>query len=212
MPIEDRIEQLATLALVILLILTLGALGHARAQDGSRETARESTAPLILIAKPGLRDEFFGASILIAKPIGDGRHVGFAINRPSDMTLGRLFPEHGPSQKVPDPVYLGGPSNTEYIFALVQSKANPGGDSLQIAQDLFIAVDAKTVDQIIEGDAAHARFFAGLISWRPGELQEELKRGLWYVQESDSDLVMRKSTEGLWEELVKRSVRRANAI
>ena len=167
-PIEDRIEQLARLALVILLIVTLGSLSKARAQDGSREAARESTAALILIAKPGLRDEFFGASILIAKPIGDGRHVGFAINRPSDMTLGRLF--------------------------------------------LFIAVDAKTVDRIIEGDASHARFFAGLIAWRPGELQEELKRGLWYVQESDSDLVMRKPTEGLWEELVKRSERRANSI
>ena len=166
-PIEDRIEQLARLALVILLIVTLGSLSKARAQDGSREAARESTAALILIAKPGLRDEFFGASILIAKPIGDGRHVGFAINRPSDMTLGRLF--------------------------------------------LFIAVDAKTVDRIIEGDASHARFFAGLIAWRPGELQEELKRGLWYVQESDSDLVMRKPTEGLWEELVKRSERRANS-
>ena len=166
-PIEGRIEQLARLALVILLIVTLGSLGKARAQDGSREAARESTAALILIAKPGLRDEFFGASILIAKPIGDGRHVGFAINRPSDMTLGRLF--------------------------------------------LFIAVDAKTVDRIIAGDASHARFFAGLIAWRPGELQEELKRGLWYVQESDSDLVMRKPTEGLWEELVKRSERRANS-
>jgi putative transcriptional regulator len=212
MPIEDRIERLAKLALVILLIATLGWINHPRAQGTSQEPAQENDAPLILVAKPGLHDEFFGASILVAKPIGDGRHVGFAINRPTSMTLGKLFPEHGPSQKVLDPVYLGGPLNTEYIFALVQSSANPGGESLRIAQDLFIAVDAKTVDRIIEGDVAHARFFAGLIAWRPGELQEELKRGLWYVQESDTDLVMRKSTDGLWEELVTRSERRANAI
>ena len=212
MPIEDRIEQLARLVLVILLVATLGWIGHAKAQSATQETTPDTDVPLILVAKPGLRDEFFRASILIAKPVGNGRHVGFVINRPTDMTLGRLFPEHGPSQKIPDPVFLGGPSNTEYIFALVQSNANPGGDSLQIAKDLYIAVDAKTVDRIIEGDASHARFFAGLVAWRPGELQEELKRGLWYVQESDSDLVMRKSTEGLWEELVMRSGRRANAI
>jgi|CXWL01.1.fsa_nt_gi putative transcriptional regulator len=211
MPIEDRIEQLARLILVILLLVTLGWVSQSRAQKAP-EIAEAGAAPLILVAKPGLRDAFFGASILIAKPIGDGRHVGFAINRPTDMTLGKLFPEHGPSQKVPGPVYLGGPSNTEYIFALIQSKDNPGGESLQLAQDLFIAVDAKTVDRIIEVDPSHARFFAGLIAWRPGELQEELKRGLWYVEESDSDLVMRDSTDGLWEELVKRSERRANAI
>ena len=208
MPLEDRIEKVSKAVLVVLLLVTLGWVGHAKAQGA----AQDGDAPLILVARPELHDAFFGASILIVKPVGDGRHVGFAINRPTEVTLGKLFPEHGPSQKVPDPVYLGGPSNTDYIFALVQTSASPGGDSLQIAKDLFVAVDAKTVDRIIEGDAAHARFFAGLVTWRPGELQDELKRGLWYVLESDTSLVMRKSTEGLWEELVTRSERRANAI
>ena len=196
MPVEDRIDQLARLVLVVLLLATLGWISSAKAQSKAPEFPPQGGAPLILIAKP----------------IGDGRHVGFAINRPTDMTLGKLFAEHGPSQKVPGPVSLGGPSNTEYIFAMVRSKDSPGGESLRLAQDLFIAVDAETVDRIIEVDPSRARFFAGLIAWRPGELQEGLKRGIWYVEGSDSDLVMRNSTEGLWEELVRRSERRANAI
>lgn len=212
MPVEDRIEQLARLVLVMLLLITLGWITQSKAQSMAPDSAAQGGAPLILVAKPGLRDQFFGASILVAKPIGDGRHVGFAINRPTDMTLGKLFPEHGPSQKVPGPVYLGGPSNIEFVFALVQSSSNPGGESLQIAQDLYIAVDAKTVDQIIESGPSHARFFAGLIAWRPGELQDEVKRGLWYVEETDSSLVMRNPTDGLWEELVQRYERRASAI
>jgi len=210
MTFEDRIEKLAHFVLVALLLATLAWIGGVKAQG--RQASSGGTAPLILVAKPGLRDEFFGASILIAKPVGDDRHVGFVINRPTDMTLGKLFPEHGPSQKIPDPVYLGGPLNSEYIFALVQSESPVQGEVLQIARDLYIAVDAKTVDGIIETDASHARFFAGLVSWRPGELQEELRRGLWYVLEPDSELVMRKRTEGLWEELVRRSERRANTI
>ena len=209
MPVEDRIERIARLVLVALLMATLG---WSWVRNANAQAAQDEAAPMILVAKPGLRDEFFGATILIAKPVGNGRHVGFVINRPTELTLGKLFPEHGPSQKVPDPVYLGGPLNTDYIFALVQSEKPLQGEVLQIARDLYIAIDAKTVDGIIEGDAAHARFFAGVVSWRPGELQEELRRGLWYVLESDSELVMRKRTEGLWEELVRRSERRANTI
>lgn len=209
MPVVDRIEKIAQLVLVTLLLATLAWVGHGQAQSVAAEG---EAAPLILVAKPGLRDAFFGSSILIAKPIGDGRHVGFVINRPTALTLGKLFPEHGPSQKIADPIYLGGPLNTEYIFALVQTNGPLSGDVLQIAKDLYIAVDAKTVDRIIEADASHARFFAGLVAWRAGELQEELQRDLWYVLESDSDLVMRKSTEGLWEELVKRSQIRADTI
>lgn len=209
MTVEDRIETAARVVLLGLLLATLGWVGQPRAQPTE---AKDDNAPLILVAKPGMRDEFFGATILLAKPVGDGRHVGFVINRPTELTLGKLFPEHGPSQKVLDPVYIGGPSNAEYIFALVRSNRPLAGEVLQIAPDLYIAVDAKTVDGIIEADASQARFFAGLVAWRPGELQEELRRGIWFVLESDSELVMRKSTEGLWEELVKRSQRRASTI
>lgn len=205
---DDRIENFARWALVALLIGTLGWVSIGAAQD----KVQDSAAPLILVAKPGLRDAFFGSSILVVKPIGNGRHVGFVINRPTEMTLGKLFPEHAASQKVPDPVYLGGPVNTEIIFALVRGTTPPSGEALQLSRDLYVAIDAKTVDSIIEADASQARYFAGLVAWRQGELQEELRRGLWFVLESDSDLVMRKSTEGLWEELVGRSQLRANMI
>ena len=208
MPAAARIDGIIRLLLVALWVATQAWSIGAHAQTPSQEDA----APLILVAKPGLRDVFFGSTILIAKPVGGGRHVGFVINRPTEVTLGRLFPDHGPSQKIPEPVYLGGPFNTEVIFALVHSSSPPAGEVLRLGQDLYIAVDAKTVDHIIEAESSHARFFAGLVAWRPGELQEELRRGLWYVLESDSELVMRKSTDGLWEELVKRSQLRANTI
>jgi putative transcriptional regulator len=208
MPLEDRVEKISRLVLVALLLATLAWATGVRAQA----PAEEADAPLLLVAKRGLKDEFFGASILVAKPIGDGRHVGFVLNRPTPMTLGKLFPEHAPSQKVPDPVFLGGPLNTEFIFVLLQSSAHPGGGAMQLAPNLYVSADAKTVDQVIEADAEHARFFAGVVAWRPGELQEELKRGLWHVQAPDPALIMRKSTEGLWEELVGRAERRDQAI
>src|SRR2546430_1513442 len=87
-----------------------------------------------LLARTGDRhDALYGASILIAKPIGDARHVGFIMNKPTNMTLGKLFPKHGPSQKVIDPVYLGGPMGPEVIFAMVKDAKSPGGRSMQLA-------------------------------------------------------------------------------
>lgn len=166
---------------------------------------------MILVAKRQLRDQLYGSTILIVKPLGEDRHVGFIINKPTQMTLGKLFPNHGPSQKVVDPVYLGGPFNSQVIFALVQRADSPGGRSVRIAQDLYLAVDSQIVDRIIETEPQHARFFAGMVLWKPGELSEEIKRGLWYSLDARSDLVLKKA-EGLWEELVGRSERKANTI
>ncbi|HWM41280.1 MAG TPA: YqgE/AlgH family protein [Burkholderiales bacterium] len=174
--------------------------------------AAELDDSIILVAKRQLQDKLYGSTILIARPIGAGRHVGFIVNKPTQVTLGKLFPTHEPSRKVTDPVFLGGPVSPEVIFALVQGRQSPGGRSLKILDDLYLAIDSDVVDRIIEKQPAQARFFAGMVLWRPGELDDEIKRGLWYLQDPKADVVLRKSTESLWEELVVRSERKANSI
>jgi len=167
---------------------------------------------IILIAKRQLQDKLYGSTILIARPIGADRHVGFIINKPTQMTLGKLFPAHEPSRKVADPVFLGGPVSPEVIFAMVHGKESPGGRSIKILDDLYLAIDSDVVDRVIEKQPAQARFFAGMVLWRPGELNDEVKRGLWYLHDAKADLVLRKPIESMWEELVGRSERKASSI
>jgi putative transcriptional regulator len=174
--------------------------------------AADLTQTVLLVAKRNLRDRLYGSSILIAKPIGDERHVGFIMNKPTSMTLGKLFPKHGPSQKVIDPVYLGGPMGPEVIFAMVKDAKSPGGRSLQLANGVYLAYDSAVVDRIIENEPQQARFFAGMVLWAPSELDEEVRRGLWCVLDPQPDLLLRKTTDNLWEELVGRCERKANAI
>jgi putative transcriptional regulator len=166
--------------------------------------AEPDDGPVLLVAKPALRDRLYGATILIVRPIGRDRHVGFIVNRPTPVTLGKLFPDHGPSQKVVDPVYLGGPVNMEVLFALVQQRDSPGRGAVQLTPDLYLASERDLVDRIIETASENARFYAGLVIWAPGELRAEIERGFWYVDDPDASLVLRKSTRGMWEELVKR--------
>ena len=174
--------------------------------------ASDITDTVLLVAKRALHDRLYGATVIIARPLGEDRHLGFIINKPTTMTLGKLFPKHAPSQKVIDPVYLGGPTGPEVIFALVKGKESPGGRSLQLAPGLYVAYDSSVVDHIIETEPQQARFVAGMVLWAPGELDEELRRGLWYTLDPLPDIFLRKSTEGLWEELVTRAEQKANSI
>ncbi len=170
-----------------------------------------NASSVLLVAKRQLQDKLYGATILLARPIGQDQHIGFIVNRPSRVTLAQLFPQHAPSRKVVDPVYVGGPVTPESIFALVQTTKNPGGRSVKLIENLFAVVDGKLVDDVIEKAAAQARFVAGLVAWRTGELDDEIRRGAWHVLAADSALVLRKP-DGLWEELVRRAELRANGI
>ena len=174
--------------------------------------AADFSKSMILVAKPELVDQLYGSSVLVVTPVGPDQHVGFIVNRPTNTTLGELFPQDGPSQKVVDPVYLGGPLNSQVIFALVEGKQSPGSQSFELMPGLHAAVDADTVDRIIRTESDHARFVAGLVVWRHGELRAEIERGAWYVLPPDPHLALRKPSQGLWEELVRISQLRANSI
>ncbi len=168
------------------------------------ETDDPLGGPVVLVAQPQLA-QFYRGTVLFVRPLGDGAHVGFIINRPIDVTLGSLFPKHVPSQKVGKPVLLGGPEYTDTLFAVVQKNASPGGRSIPFASDVFLAFDVNVVDGIIERDGNAARFVVGLVVWRPGELADEIRNGFWFVREPDAQLLFGKSPDGLWEELVQRS-------
>src|SRR3989454_3434133 len=183
-----------------LLLLAASALA-APALSQSQEDA------MILIAHPAFRDLEYRQTVLIAAPAPNGGHVGVILNRPTRRSLGSLFPEHEPSKKVLDPVYYGGPFSRGALVALVKADHSPGAGSVLLMKDLYLAFRANTIDHVIESTPNEARYYVGYVGWRSGELKSEIDRGLWSVQNADLDMVFRKDTEGLWEELLQSSKR-----
>jgi putative transcriptional regulator len=182
-------------ALIALLIAT--PLAGAQGQDDA----------LILIAHPAFRDLEYRQTVLVAAPAPNGGHVGVILNRPTRRSLGSLFPEHEPSKKVVDPVYYGGPFSRGALVALVRTDNTPGSGSVLLMKNLYLAFRANTIDHVIEATPNEARYFVGYVGWRPGELRGEIDRGLWSVANADLEVIFRKDTEGLWEELLQQSKR-----
>jgi putative transcriptional regulator len=188
--------------LLALIALLIAIPASAQAQDEA----------IILIAHPAFRDLEYRQTVLIAAPAPNGGHVGVILNRPTRRSLGSLFPEHEPSKKVLDPVYYGGPFSRGALVALVRADTAPGAGSVLLMKDLYLAFRANTIDHVIETTPNNARYFVGYVGWRPGELKSEIDRGLWSVQGADVDLIFRKDTEGLWDELLQQSRRIRAAV
>jgi putative AlgH/UPF0301 family transcriptional regulator len=161
--------------------------------------AQPTGKPLLLVASPELQGPF-AHSVVIAMPVGE-EHLGFILNRPTGVKLTALFPEHAPSAKVVDPVYLGGPEMPNAVFAVV--RRNPGAGAVRLLDDAFLVGDAEGVDRVIEGMPNDARYFAGFVGWRASELSEEIEAGYWHVAEVDAGLFWQHN-DSLWEELIAR--------
>jgi len=180
-------------------LLLVFVCGSARAQP--QEDA------ILLVAHPAFRDLEYRQTVLIAAPAPNGGHVGVILNRPTRRSLGSLFPEHEPSKKVVEPVFYGGPFSRGALVALVRADAAPGAGSVLLMKNLYLAFRANTIDHVIETTPNDARYFVGYVGWRPGELRSEIERGLWSVLGAEMDMIFRKDTENLWEELLQSSKR-----
>lgn len=176
------------------------ALAGALLLAGSLARAQDLGKPVLLVAAPALQG-LYRETTLIAVPVA-GTHLGFILNRASAFKLDKLFPGHEPSAKVVDPVYFGGPEMSEAIFAVVHG--DPGAKALHLLGDVFVVSNAAAVDQIIEKTPNDARYFAGFVGWRPGELAKEIEAGFWYTTEADAGLFFRPDTSSLWRELLER--------
>lgn len=151
--------------------------------------ADEGDNSRIMVARPETQDSLHGATILLAGEMPDGSSMGFILNKPTPLTLGQFVPGHAASLKVSTPIFLGGPVDTNVVFALVDHAGSPGGNAVKVAPGMFLAIEADTVDRIIETESDHARLLVGMV-WRPGELGDEMKRSLWCEMKADSQVIL----------------------
>ena len=166
----------------------------------SGASAQDLAKPMLLVATPGLQGPYTRTALLVV-PMGD-KHIGFILNRATDATLAKVFPEHAPSAKVLEPIYFGGPEASDAIFAVL--RRDPGEPSIRLFGDLFMTGNGKSIDRIIEQTPNEARYFAGFVGWMPEELAAEVESGYWYVAEADAALVFQKNTSAMWEDLIRR--------
>ena len=188
----------ALAAAIATALLAFGAL-PARGEDLSK--------PMLLVASPSLQGPYTHTALLVV-PMGN-KHVGFILNRSTETRMSSAFPEHAPSGKVRDPVYLGGPFMSQTVFAALRTapKDADAANLVELMPGLVLAMDAKVIDRIIETTPNDARYFAGLIVWQPGELDAEVAAGAWAVSPADAGTVFSVHPELLWPTLSRGGAR-----
>ena len=189
-----RLEQAHRKEIAVLLFgaATLWLSQAALGEDGQRVT--------VLVANRGFNDAQYQKSVVVLQRGGDDE-VGVIINRPTEHALANVVALPA-AEKAADPVHAGGPFLPQQLLALIRDEKSPGEGSMQLAQGLHLSIGQAVRERAVERAPGTARFYAGLVLWRPGELADEMMRGLWLKFEVPLDTVFRRDSAGLWEELM----------
>ncbi len=139
----------------------------------------------LLIAMPGMLDDQFAGTVVYVCEHNDQGAMGLVVNRPTNIDLKDLFErielklENEPLTK--QPVYLGGPVQTERGFVLhPQADDIRYNSSLSIPGGLAMTTSKDVLEAVSLGQGPENFLMTlGYAGWSAGQLEEEISRNGW---------------------------------
>ncbi len=153
-----------------------------------------------LIAMPGMGDGTFAGTVVYMCEHTEKGALGLVINKPIDITLKNLFEKVELSLDREDyagqPVYFGGPVQTERGFVLHEPLGGDGGDgapynsSLKVEGGLAMTTSKDVLEAIASGSGPKKVLITlGYSGWQAGQLEEEMSRNGWINVEADPGII-----------------------
>jgi putative transcriptional regulator len=141
-----------------------------------------------LIAMPGMVDDNFTGTVIYLCDHTPSGAMGLVINKPTDVDLATVFDKVDLKLEIQpkaiEPVYFGGPVQTDRGFVLHEQKQGEHtthySSSLRIPGGLAMTTSKDVLEEVAAGHGP-ARFLMtlGYAGWSAGQLEVEIARNGW---------------------------------
>jgi len=156
----------------------------------------------LLVATPLLRDPHFARTVVYLLEHDGGGTVGVIMNRPSHTPVGQVLPDWQDIVSGPSVVFGGGPVQPDGALCLgLLDSDGPWGKRVV---DGVGTVDLDGDVLAIAGVANRLRVFAGHAGWSPGQLEDEIAEGAWWVLPGGPADLFSEDPRAMWSHVLRR--------
>jgi len=148
----------------------------------------------MLVSVPEMQDSIFAHSVvLVCEHDEEFGAMGFIINRPTDLTLNDLMEDMNIKPEVKtwldQPVFLGGPVSPNQGFGLYAGEfVLP--DHVTVEGELQMTTSRNLLEKCAVGQGPERLLVAiGCAGWAPGQLEQEMEAGAWWIVSSSADMI-----------------------
>ncbi|KRV47704.1 hypothetical protein AQ490_04785 [Wenjunlia vitaminophila] len=161
----------------------------------------------LLVATPALADPNFDRAVVLLLDHDDEGSLGVVLNRPTPVDVQDVLSSWAALAGRPQVIFQGGPVALDSALALAvvpggSVEGNPLG--WRRVHGAIGLVDLEAPPELLAGELSSLRIFAGYAGWAPGQLEEELVEGAWYLVDSEPGDVFSPSPERLWRSVLRR--------
>lgn len=170
----------------------------------------------LVVASPTLEDPNFHRTVVFLLAADPEGALGVVLNRPSGTSIDEVVPHWGFHASDPPVLFVGGPvqPNAAICVGRAQEPVRERAASAEVADEdeagfSPLIGDLGTVDLNRAPDEIGVAFsglrvFTGYSGWGPGQLEEEIEAGAWFVVEGQQSDVLSTEPGDLWEQVLRR--------
>ena len=151
----------------------------------------------LLIAHPLLHDGFFNRSVVYLTNHGSEGAVGFSLNFKTQFLLRDVKPQ---IKNGNFPIYEGGPVAKNQLFFL-HTLGHDLQDAFPVSNNIFVGGDFNELVHMIEHGKVKSneiRFFAGYSGWGEDQLEGEISKKHWLINEPRDATFFGSEPDELW--------------
>ncbi|WP_091554961.1 YqgE/AlgH family protein [Micromonospora pattaloongensis] len=165
----------------------------------------ESMTGQLLVATPSLKDPNFDRTVVLLVAHESGGALGVVLNRPTEVPVAEVLGPWGAMAREPGVLFEGGPVQPE--SAICVARMRPGARrarGFHPVSGLVGTVDLSTDPESLRDSVVGIRVFAGYSGWSPGQLEEEIEAGSWFVLDALPGDAFMERPDDLWPMVLRR--------
>ncbi len=156
----------------------------------------------ILISEPFLGDPNFERTVVLICRHDEEGTFGLVLNRKSNLKLSDVLDiEQGNGDME---LNIGGPMQYNTLHYIHQLEALQ--ESIPLGKSVFWGGDYDQLQEMLAAgqiEPDEIRFFLGYSGWSPGQLEEEIERDSWIINNTYTDRLFDLDQDKLWREILK---------
>lgn len=168
-------------------------------------TTQPPTVGELLVSTSQGSAEFFDQSVVLLLDCDRDGALGVTLNKLAGTALSAVLPDWTELVAPPRVLFSGGPvsPNGAVCVAKVHNPAEDPPGWRRVRDDVGL-LHLDTPVELAAGGYTALRIYAGYSGWAPGQLEDELARGLWYRMASREDDIFTADPAGLWRRVLRR--------
>ena len=160
----------------------------------------------ILVTTREAPDPIFAQSVILLANFDRNGALGLMLNRRTEVPISRALRELQGAAAHSEPLFLGGPVELDTVFALLRSSSKPD-DASEVLGKVYLVTARPALEKALAEHSASSelRVYVGYCGWGPGQLENEVKQGAWYVFNGSEDAPFDSEPATLWRRLVSKA-------